>query len=124
MLLERRDANPNNVDKWSQAPLSLAAKNGYEGIVRMLLKRNANPHKADNWSRTPLSLASRNGHQGVNSDTADTQYGQSQHQWGATFSREPTNLIPKYAPCPQSAEFFSPEPSKRHELPSKRACRF
>ena len=124
MLLERSDANPNNADKWSQAPLSLAAKNGHEWIVRMLLKRNANPHKADNRNRTPLSLASRNGHQGVNPDTADTQSGQSQHQWSATFPQEPTNLIPIYALCPQSAEFFSPEPSERHELPSKRARRF
>ena len=67
MLLERNDVNPNTPDtEYSQTPLSWAAENESEEIVRILLGRNGvNPCKADERSQTPLLRAAKNGHEGI-----------------------------------------------------------
>jgi len=50
MLLERSGANPDEADiRYLRAALSWAARNGHEGVVRVLLECNdVNPDKADN----------------------------------------------------------------------------
>jgi len=87
MLLGREDINPNQADtKYGRTPLSWAAKEGHERIVKVLLGReDVNPNQADDYGWTPLSLAARKGHEsiakmllgreGVNPDQADTGYG-------------------------------------------------
>jgi len=68
MLLQREDINPNQADTLcGQTPLSLAAENGHDGIVKMLLEReDVNPDQPDTeYGWTPLSWAARNGHNGI-----------------------------------------------------------
>jgi ankyrin repeat protein len=67
MLLERKDVNPNQADtEYGRTPLSWAAENGHEGVVKMLLERkDVNPNQADTeYGRTPLSWAAERGHEG------------------------------------------------------------
>ncbi len=49
--------------KYGRSPLSWAASNGYDAVVKPLLEKNANPEFKDNYSRTPLSYAAQNGHE-------------------------------------------------------------
>jgi len=87
-LLERDDVNPNATDtKRGCSPLSWAAQNGCEGVVKMLAERgDVNPNTADlECGLTPLWLAAANGHAGVvkmllqrkdvDPNTADTERG-------------------------------------------------
>lgn len=47
-------------------PLSQAAANGYETVVKLLLEHNSvNANAEDFWGWTPLSLATKHGHEGV-----------------------------------------------------------
>lgn len=81
--MEREDVNPDLADtKYGRTPLSWAAENGQEGVVRILLQReDVNPDQVSRFGRTPLSFARSNGHDGVvemlleqgdlNSDIAD-----------------------------------------------------
>jgi len=47
-------------------PLAWAARNGHEGVVKILLEREeVNPDKPNNNGRTPLSYAALSGHEGV-----------------------------------------------------------
>ena len=73
--------NPDHADtKYSQTPLALAAKNGYGGVVKILLKRqDVRTTPLDRQGQTPLSLALSEGRHEVvrilrnnaNSHTAD-----------------------------------------------------
>ncbi|KAL1526084.1 hypothetical protein AB1Y20_020901 [Prymnesium parvum] len=61
----------------ADSPLHLAAMNGHEGAVRLLLQNNADLEARDNDGFSPLHLAAMNGHEGVvrlllenNADTA------------------------------------------------------
>jgi len=70
MLLERKDINPDYPDtRYGRTPLSLAAENGYERIVKTLLEReDVNPNQPDSdtfFGQTPLSWAARTGHEGT-----------------------------------------------------------
>jgi len=67
-LFGRRYVNPDAPDtSYGQTPLSWAAGNGREGIVKMLLERgDVNPDAQDTEDRqTPLSRAAGNGHEGI-----------------------------------------------------------
>ena len=67
LLLGRGDVNPDTLDTYfGQTPLSRAANNGREGIVKLLLERkDVNPHSSDEYGRTPLALAAENRHDRV-----------------------------------------------------------
>jgi len=101
MLLEREDVNPNQtVAGYSRAPLSWAAQNGHEGIVKMLLERKGvNPDQADTeYGQTPPWWAANHWHEGivkmllqredVNPDPTDTIYGRTPLSWAAETGHE------------------------------------
>ena len=53
-------------DCWGQTPLSLAARSGYEAIVRLLIGReDVEINSKDNSGRTPLLYAAQSGHEAV-----------------------------------------------------------
>ncbi|OWT42519.1 Ankyrin repeat protein [Pochonia chlamydosporia 170] len=58
-LVEGEDATGH------QTPLSLAAWNGHEAVVKLLLDKGADVEAKDEYGRTPLSLAAWNGHEAV-----------------------------------------------------------
>jgi len=61
LLLAKADVDPNSKDNDGQTPLSRAAENGYEEVVKLLLaKVDVNPDLKDNNGRTPLSWAVAN----------------------------------------------------------------
>ncbi|KAL1496537.1 hypothetical protein AB1Y20_014143 [Prymnesium parvum] len=47
------------------SPLNLAARNGHEGVVRLLLENNADIAARENGGDSPLHWAAKNGHEGV-----------------------------------------------------------
>ena len=51
-----------------RAPLSWAAENGREAVVKMLLEKDADLESGDTNGRTPLSWAAGNGHKAVIGD--------------------------------------------------------
>jgi ankyrin repeat protein len=55
-----------NKDVEGRTPLSWAAENGHEAMVRVLLgNQYVHSDSSDNEGRTPLSWASENGHEAV-----------------------------------------------------------
>ena len=52
-------------DEYGQTPLSQAAGNGHEAVVKLLLDKDANLESKDEYGRTPLSQAAENGHEAV-----------------------------------------------------------
>jgi len=83
-----RYVNPDSPSKYGRTPLSSAAGNGHEGIVKLLLgRKDVNPDSPSKYGRTPLSWAARDGHEGivkvllgrkdVNPNTTETLYRQT-----------------------------------------------
>ena len=65
-LIEMECYDINEGDFWGCVPLAWAARNGHEGVVKILLGRGEiDPDKPDNDGRTPLWQAAWNGHEGV-----------------------------------------------------------
>ena len=63
-LVEMESCDVNQKDCIGNTPLLLAAKNGHNGVVEILLGRDdIGPDKPDMLGRTPLWLAARNGHE-------------------------------------------------------------
>ena len=67
LLLGRKDVNPDIPDTWDgRTPLSKAAGNSHEGVVKLLLGRgDVNPNSLCKSGRTPLLWAVKNGHEGT-----------------------------------------------------------
>jgi hypothetical protein len=61
VLVEKYGRDPE--DSHRRTPLSWAAQNGHEAVVRLLLGGGADPTKADNSGLTPLSWATRGRHE-------------------------------------------------------------
>jgi hypothetical protein len=55
----------NSKDSNGQTPLSWAAKNGHEAVVKLMLEKGAELETKDNNGRTPLSRAAGNGHEAL-----------------------------------------------------------
>ena len=101
-LFGGRYVNPDRPSKSGQTPLSWAAGNGHEGIVKLLLgQKDVNPGAPDTkYGRTPLSWAAGNGHEGivklllrrkdVNADTSDPVFGRTPLLWAAENGHEGT----------------------------------
>ena len=65
-LVEMKSYDINQRDLAGNTPLVWAAKNGHEGVVKILLGRgDINPNKLGCSDRTPLWCAASNGHEGV-----------------------------------------------------------
>ena len=93
LLFGKKYINPDRPDDRGQAPLSWAARNGHDGIVRLLLERGGvSPDRPDHFGQTPLSWAAQDGHDGVmrlllelggvSPDRADN-FGQTPLSWAA-----------------------------------------
>ena len=67
VLFGWRYVNPDSPSHNGQTPLSWAAENGHEGIVKLPLERgDVKPDTRNSYySETPLSLAAGNGHEGI-----------------------------------------------------------
>jgi ankyrin repeat protein len=58
--------SPDLKDSYSRTPLSYAAENGHEGIVKLLLATDKVDIDAkDGLGQTPLLYAAENGHEGI-----------------------------------------------------------
>jgi len=101
MLLQREEVNPDRADtEYGLTPLSWAARNGHEGVVKMLLQQeDVNPDYADpEYGQTPLFRAAAWGREGVvemllerdgvNPDQADTKDGRAPLSWAAGNGHE------------------------------------
>ena len=108
ILLGREDVDPNTASQDGQTPLSWAARNGDEEVVKMLLERNnPNINTMDNSGRTPASWAAEYMYDGI-----------------AKLLRDRVNFSSKYGANLQPAVPYSPELSELSEHPSKRVRRF
>jgi len=66
VLLGRKYVHPDRPENHGRTPLSRAAGNGCEGVVKLLLERkDVNPDRPDNNGQTPLWWAAENGFEGV-----------------------------------------------------------
>ena len=67
LLLEREDVNPDSHSMSGETPLSVAPKNGHEGIVKLLLGREDFNLNALNKisGQTLLLWAAENGHEEI-----------------------------------------------------------
>ena len=100
LLFGKRYVNPDSSSISGRTPLSWAAEEGHEGIVKLLLERkDVNPNIPDTWrGQTPLSHAAANGHEGtvklllgrkdVNPDIPDTWDGRTPLSKAAGNSHE------------------------------------
>ncbi|KAK6530571.1 hypothetical protein TWF281_007414 [Arthrobotrys megalospora] len=66
-ILLENEYNPNVEDSYGRTPLSWAARNGHEMVVRLLLTKNGinGDAKDAEYGQTPLWLASENGHEAI-----------------------------------------------------------
>jgi len=66
VLIQLEGCDINQTDSRGNTPLMWAARNGHEGVVKILLRRgDVNPDKPENYGQTPLWWAAYNGHEGV-----------------------------------------------------------
>ena len=88
MALLKNRHNPDVKDTYGRSPLSWAAGNGHEAVVKLLLEKGAELESRDKgWGWTPLSRAAADGHEavvqlllakdGVDVNSKDCYYGQT-----------------------------------------------
>jgi ankyrin repeat protein len=98
--LLKMDHHADCRDSYDRTPLSWAAENGHEGVVRLLLANDGvDPDSKDGRSgRTPLSRAAEKGHgavvqlllekDGVDPDSKEGGYGRTPLSWAAERGHE------------------------------------
>jgi len=115
----------NEGDYSGRGPLAWAARNGHDGVVKILLGRGEiNPDKPDNGNRTPLSHAASYGHEGVvkmllgreevNPDKPD-RWGQTPLWFAAEYGHEGVvkTLLGREEVNPDRPDRFAPTPLSR-----------
>jgi hypothetical protein len=83
-------------DKYGQTPLSWAAENGHEAVVKLLLEKGADMESKSNNGRTPLSWAAKNGREAVvrlllekGADVeSESNNGQTPLSWATRYGHE------------------------------------
>ena len=65
MALLKNRHNPDVKDTYGQTPLGLAAGQGHEAVVKLLLEKGAELESKDSEGWTPLSWAAEKGHEAV-----------------------------------------------------------
>ena len=65
LLLEKGAMLETKDEKYGQTPLSYAAENGHEAVVKLLLEKGAELETKDKYGQTPLSYAAESGHEAV-----------------------------------------------------------
>jgi len=65
VLINAASYEVDQQDCTGRTPLAWAARNGHEGVVKILLERNVDPDRADKNNLAPLGWAAIKGHEGV-----------------------------------------------------------
>ena len=66
LLLAKDGVDPDSKDSYGRTPLSWAAWNGHEAVVRLMLtKDEVDSDPKDSSGRTPLSWAAEKGHEAM-----------------------------------------------------------
>src|ERR1700722_5614904 len=64
-MVGRRYCALESKDEHGQTPLSKAAENGHETVVKLLLEKGAELRSKDEHGQTPLSKAAEDGHEAI-----------------------------------------------------------
>ena len=128
LLFGRRYINPDSSSKSGRTPLSWAAGNGREGIVKLLLgRKDASPNSSSKLGQTPLCFATGSGHEGivklllkrgdVDPDTPDALLCRTPLSWAAETGREGIVrlLLERKDVNPDSSDKFDRTPLSRAE---------
>jgi ankyrin repeat protein len=96
MALLESGHNPDLKDTYTRTPLSYAAENGHDAVVKMLLAKGVDPNSKDKYGQTPLSYAAEWGRTAVvklllennrvDPDSKD-KYGQTPLSWALLNGR-------------------------------------
>ena len=126
LLFGRRYVNPDSLSICGRTPLSWAAENGHEGMVKLLLgRKDVSPNSSGKLGQTPLWLATGNGHEGivklllkrgaVNPDTPDALLFRTPLSWAAEDGREGIVklLLERKDVNPDSSDKFDRTPLSR-----------
>ena len=95
-LLECNEYADSKDAQYGRTPLSWAAENGHEAVVKLLLEKAIDVDSKDNSNQTPLLWAARNGHEAVvrlllekAADVdSDARYGRTPLSWAARNGHE------------------------------------
>ncbi|KIW67300.1 hypothetical protein PV04_06564 [Phialophora macrospora] len=119
LYLKGAETDPR--DSYGRTPLSWAAENGYEAVVKRLLEKGADLESTDeDYGRTPLSWAVKKGHEavvkqllekGANLESKENN-GRTSLSWAATIGHEAIvkQLLEKGADLESRDEVYGRKP--------------